>query len=130
MSEQAISLLLTRDDYELLKKYISSRIDSISAEQAVAAQLQAEIQNAQIVENEDEIPSDLIRLNSHVVVKEERTGRQLRFQLVLPGEANIKKEKLSVFAPLGIALMGYRKGQEIKWKMPSGEKTFLVEDVF
>ncbi|MCR6719053.1 MAG: GreA/GreB family elongation factor [Chitinophagaceae bacterium] len=129
MTENAVSLILTRDDYELLKKYISSRLDTISGEHAVAAQLHAEIQNAQVVENADETPADLIRLYSNVKVEEERTGRKMQFQLVLPGEADIKKEKLSVFAPLGIALMGYRKGQKIKWRMPAGEKTFKVIDV-
>lgn len=129
MSENAVSLILTRDDYELLKRYISSRIDTLSGEHAVAAQLQAEIQNAQVVEKPEDAPADLIRLHSNVLVEEEPSGRKLRFQLVLPGDANIKKEKLSVFAPLGIALMGYRKGQKVKWKMPAGEKTFRIVEV-
>ncbi|RYG51343.1 MAG: GreA/GreB family elongation factor, partial [Chitinophagaceae bacterium] len=68
-------------------------------------------------------------LNSWVMVEEQLTGKRLEFRLVLPKEANLGKHKLSVFAPLGIALMGYRKGQLVKWQMPSGEKLFHIRDV-
>lgn len=129
MSDKNVSLILTRDDYELLKKYISSRIDTISAEQSIAEQLQAEIEHARVVETVDDAPADTVRLYSTVEIEEEKTKRKLRFQLVLPGEADIKKEKLSIYAPLGIALMGYRKGQKVKWRMPAGEKLFKILNV-
>jgi regulator of nucleoside diphosphate kinase len=62
-------------------------------------------------------------------VEELPSRRKFHFRLTAPADADIKLQKLSIYAPLGIALMGYRKGQQIKWKMPSGEKTFEIVDV-
>lgn len=122
-------LILKKADYDLLTKYIFSRMDSVSAESKNAEQLYLELENAKIYEDEIDMPDDVVCSNSMVEVEEQSTGRELKFRLVLPGESNINKGKLSVFAPLAIALIGYRKGQQVKWHMPSGEKVFYIKDV-
>jgi regulator of nucleoside diphosphate kinase len=32
-------------------------------------------------------------------------------------------------APIGMALIGFRKGQKVKWQVPAGKKTFTIVDV-
>ena len=123
MTEQEVTLLLLRDEFELLKKYISTRIESKTSESLAAAQLQAEFESAQVIEDASEAPSDLVE------VEDVKSGRKMKFKLVLPADADVKKEKLSIFAPLGIALMGYRQGNHITWRMPSGNKTFKIISV-
>jgi regulator of nucleoside diphosphate kinase len=129
MKTKKNKLVLVKDDYELLKGYIHSRLDTLSPESKNAEQLHQELKQAMILENESDLPGDVIRLNSWIAVQETLTGRELQFRLVLPAEANLTKQKLSVFAPLGIALIGYRKGQQVKWEMPAGEKVFYIKEV-
>lgn len=129
MKEIQERIILKKQDYDLLVKYIFSRLTPLSNDNRNAEQLYEELKNAVIVEGDGHIPEDVIRLNSLVEVEEKQTGRQLTFRIVLPSEANLAKQRLSVFAPLGIALMGYRKGQWVNWELPSGPKAFFVKNV-
>jgi len=122
-------LTLVKADYDLLVKYVYSRMSPLSAERKSAEQLYEELKNADVHATEEDFPSDVVRINSVVEVQEQTTGRSLKYRLVSPGEANLRKERLSVYTPLGIALIGYKKGQKIKWEMPSGEKVFYIKDV-
>jgi regulator of nucleoside diphosphate kinase len=49
--------------------------------------------------------------------------------LVLPDKADVSKGKVSVMAPIGVALLGYRKGQEVTWEVPAGKKHFKIVEV-
>jgi regulator of nucleoside diphosphate kinase len=48
---------------------------------------------------------------------------------VTPDKANIKEQKISIFAPIGTALIGFRRGQKINWQVPAGKKTFTIVEV-
>lgn len=39
------------------------------------------------------------------------------------------RTRLSVLTPLGTALLGYREGDEVRWKMPSGIRRLQIEKV-
>lgn len=123
------TLILKKNDYDLLLKYVYSTMHPLSVENKNAEQLYEELKSAKIYENDEDIPDDVIRINSKVVVQEQENRKILRFKIVLPEQANLSKEKLSVFKPLGIALMGYRKGQVISWEMPAGKKVFYIKNV-
>jgi regulator of nucleoside diphosphate kinase len=53
----------------------------------------------------------------------------MTYTLVFPSAANIAENKLSVLAPLGMALLGYRKGDVIKWPVPSGIRKLKVDEI-
>lgn len=122
-------LILLKQDYEILEKYIYSRMHPFSGESKNAEQLCKELESAAILEKRADLPPDVIRINSTVEVEEKKSGRRMKFRLVLPSHADLSKQKLSVFAPLGIALIGYRKGQQVIWEMPAGKKTFTIKEV-
>lgn len=130
MEKERNKLLLKKDDYDLLLKYVYSRMDAMNADSKNAEQLYRELEDAEVYTAAEGFPKDVVCSNSIVEVEEKFTGRQMRFRLVLPGQANLKGGKLSVLAPLGIALMGYRKGATVNWEMPSGEKQFHIKNVF
>lgn len=123
------SIILKKTDYDMLVKYIYSRLTPLSSDNRNAEQLYEELKNARVIEEEEAFPDDVIGLSSFVEVEEQLTGRKMKFTIVLPSEANLGKKRLSIFAPLGIALMGYRKGQVVNWEMPSGNKTFYISHV-
>jgi regulator of nucleoside diphosphate kinase len=90
--------------------------------------LASELQSAKVVSN-DELPKDSVRLNSEVKIQEAGQKGIMQVKLVMPSEADISEKKISIFAPLGAALIGYRKNDTIEWEMPAGIKKFVILDV-
>lgn len=90
--------------------------------------LAAELREASIF-SEEELPDDVVCLKSHTRISNVKTGQEFTFTLVMPEEANIKVGKVSVFAPIGIALFGYRTGDRIQWEMPDGIQEFEILSV-
>lgn|SRR5690606_31196969 len=84
-------------------------------------QLENELARAVVVPRE-EIPADVVTMNSRVIFENETTGERREVQLVYPREADIGAGKISVLVPVGTALLGMRVGQSIDWALPSGEK--------
>ena len=70
--------------------------------------LATELKRAIIV-NKDAFPQHGIRLNSQVSVLDIDTQRVFEFMIVMPENADIKQNKISVLAPMGAALIGFRK---------------------
>jgi regulator of nucleoside diphosphate kinase len=75
------------------------------------------------------LPANIVRLGSTVVVKDLMTKRDLTVTIVLPQQADIKQKKVSVLAPIGTALIGFKKGQTVSWDVPSGKKDFKIMNV-
>ena len=128
MQEIKEQLILLKEDYEILNAYLKgsqgrSRFDRHNAEE-----LQAELRKGRLV-NKDSFPEDVVRLNSRVKIKDEKDGKTMDLTLVTPEKADIKQRKVSFMSPVGTALLGYRKGQSVQWKVPAGCKTFIILEV-
>jgi regulator of nucleoside diphosphate kinase len=87
-----------------------------------------ELKKGEVIDHED-FPADAVRINSRVKVEDRATKRVLNLMLVLPDKADVSKGKVSVMAPIGVALLGYRKGQEVTWEVPAGKKHFKIVEV-
>jgi regulator of nucleoside diphosphate kinase len=75
------------------------------------------------------IPRDVLGMNSRVRVFDFDTRRRELYTLTFPAEANIAKGMISGLAPLGIALLGRRKGDVIEARVPGGIRKLKVEGV-
>lgn len=84
-----------------------------------------ELKNAKVVKAQD-IPAKAIILNSIVEIEETISNKKFHFQIVLPKEANIKDNKISIFTPMGVALIGYLEGAFVEWEMPNGVQKFKI----
>ena len=49
--------------------------------------------------------------------------------IVLPDKADIKERKISILSTIGTALIGFRQGENIRWQVPPGKKTFTILEV-
>ena len=121
-------LLLRTDDYKLLISYLNGGNSKTAFDVQNAEALHAELKKAKLVDKGD-FPDDAVRINSTVWIKREDMNDIMQLMLVTPDRANIKEGKISIMAPMGTALIGFRKGQQIKWKVPAGEKTFTILEV-
>jgi regulator of nucleoside diphosphate kinase len=64
-----------------------------------------------------------------VTIKEVKGNKTMELTVVTPGKANIRQRLISVMSPIGTALIGFRKGQKVTWKVPAGQKTFIIMEV-
>lgn len=128
MQDVKQQLILRQDDYELIVSYLKGSMNRNTFDRNNAEEMQAELNKAKLV-NSDNFPADVVRLNSKVKIKDEIEGKAFELTLVTPERANIKQKKVSIMSPVGTALIGYRKGQKVQWRVPSGEKTFTILEV-
>jgi len=128
MQQLKNSLLLRKDDYEIIQSYLKTGPHKHSFDRKNAEELKVELKKAKLV-SPDKFPEDVVRLNSKVKIKEDQNDKTMEFILVTPDKADIKERKISVMAPIGIALIGFRQGQRVKWQVPSGKKTFTIMEV-
>jgi regulator of nucleoside diphosphate kinase len=89
------------------------------------AQLLVEIGRARVVPAR-QVPSDVVTMNSIVLCREDNTGAERCLTLVYPHEADIARGRVSVLSPVGLALLGLRKGQSIDWPVPAGHPLRLT----
>ena len=121
-------LVLLEEDYNFLVSYLNSGQYIANNDRRNAEELQSELKKAKLVKK-DKFPADVVRLNSTVKIKSDDKDDIMELMLVIPDEANIKERKISIMAPIGTALIGFRQGQKVKWKVPAGKKTFTILEV-
>ncbi|HET9679050.1 MAG TPA: nucleoside diphosphate kinase regulator [Gammaproteobacteria bacterium] len=83
------------------------------------AELESELDRADIVEPEA-IPATVVTMNSTVRFAVESSSEAFTLTLVYPKDMDDKSNKISVFAPVGSALLGLSQGDQIEWPKPGG----------
>ncbi len=68
-------------------------------------------------------------MNSTVRLKDLDTEKEMIYTVVFPSDADVAQNKISVLAPIGTALIGYRVGDIITWKVPAGLRKLRVEEI-
>ena len=114
-------LVLSKNDYEIIMANIKNHQGRNSFNRQNADELKDELKKAKLV-LKDEVPGDVVRLNSHVTIRDEKENKLIEITVVTPEKADIKLRKISVLSPIGTALIGYRKGDRVMWKVPAGKK--------
>ena len=123
MNTETNPVIITEEDFKLLKPY-ADRMPNKNLEMSLAAEM-----GRAVIVKKDAFPAHAVKLNSKVAVLDIDTNRQMEFMIVMPELADMRKHKISVLTPMGTALLGFRKGEEIKWKVPAGYKSFRILDV-
>ena len=83
------------------------------------AELQAELDRAEIVEPAD-MPPHVVSMHSTVKFSIHETGKDFCLTLVYPRDAGNTENAISIFAPVGSALLGLSVGDELAWPVPGG----------
>ena len=125
---QQDQVILLKKDFEILNNYVKNLHGMQVNEKENFRKLSQELQKAELV-SVDDFPNDVVRLDSTVVVRDIQTNRDMTITIVMPASADIKQKKVSVLAPIGTALIGFRKGQKVSWEVPAGKKDFIIMHV-
>ena len=93
------------------------------------AELQAELDRADVMDPQD-IPPQVVTMNSTVRFSMVETGKEFCLPLVYHRDMDGSADKLSIFAPVGSALLGLSVGDELAWPGPGGKSmTVQVKDI-
>lgn len=90
--------------------------------------LECEIKLATLTSAKD-IPKDVVTMHSRVGLKDLDTGEDVYYTLVYPVEADLSEGMISVLAPVGTAILGYRVGDIVEWVVPGGMARYRIEKV-
>ncbi len=128
MNTLTTPIILSKEDHDLIIFYLRNSNWQNPADRQSADKLEAELKRAKIV-SKSNLHENIVRLNSHVKVRDLETNRLMELMIVTPDKSNLKEMKISVLSPIGTALIGYHLGEYVKWKVPAGERLFVIEDV-
>ena len=129
MTAKEASIYITELDRQRLEKLIEIAGGRNGVENhEYLRKLEHELELAETVSPE-EVPGDVITMRSKVRLKDLDTGEEMVYTLVFPSEANFDEGKISVLAPIGTAMLGYRVGSRIEWQVPSGLRRLKVEEI-
>ena len=121
-------IIITHEDFSTLQQLVLSDLTSTLAPNSNLTDLRNELEQADVVDC-SEVPGDVITMNSTVRLRDVQSNELDTFTLVFPDEADISRNKLSILAPIGTAILGYRVGDEVRWRVPSGWRSVQVEAI-
>jgi regulator of nucleoside diphosphate kinase len=122
------AIIVTEADARRLRGLLAARRQTGFRDEAHLDDLASELERALLV-GTDAVPSDVVVMESAVRVRDLENGEPREFTLVYPAEADLDAGRISVLAPLGTALLGFREGDEVEWLMPGGLRRLRIEQV-
>jgi regulator of nucleoside diphosphate kinase len=114
---------LTITDYNILRELAKNAKDSTNIREI--ALLNQELDRA-IINKDGILDETVVRINSHVIVEDLKAGKQMKIQIVLPSQSNLKENKISILAPLCVAIIGFKENDVVEWQLPAGIKTLKI----
>lgn len=121
-------MIISTLDSELLRKCIravegrhTTRFDEIQL-------LKRKISSAYKV-NPQDVPRDIVTMNSFVELQRCNTNTTFIIKLVFPEFENIKESKISIFSALGTAIFSEKVGSEVVYKTWKNENHIKITDV-
>ena len=123
------TIYITQEDLQRLQRLVQGLKAKSNGDLSNIMALEEELDRAHIVDGK-EIRPDVVTLKSHVRVCDLDTDRVLDYEVVYPNtKPRSSADPLSVLAPLGTALLGYRTGDIVEWQVPRGKRRLKVIEV-
>jgi regulator of nucleoside diphosphate kinase len=121
-------IFITEDDMARLRELVRQGRMASRKDQKHLAELDQELDLAEVIEAGD-VMRDVVTMHSTVRVRDVDSGTSKVYTLVFPVEADIEQERISVLAPIGTALLGFRSGDVFDWRTPGGTRRLQIEEV-
>jgi regulator of nucleoside diphosphate kinase len=121
-------IIITQEDYGRLRRIIDTSRELPPKDAEYLDALERELESA-IITRPAEVPQDLVTMKSRVRVLDLGSGQELVYEIVFPGQTDLVRNKISVLAPIGTALLGRAAGEVVEWQVPSGMRRLLILEV-
>lgn len=122
------SIVVAEADARRLRGLLAARRDATMHDEAHLSELEFELERALLLAR-DAIPADVVVMDSSIEVLDLASGERREYTLVYPADSDLAAGRISVLAPLGTAMLGYRQGDEVEWQMPGGLRRLRIEKV-
>jgi transcription elongation factor GreA len=99
-------------------EYDDAKNEQAMVESRIAA-LQEKLRMATVIQTED-LSTDVVQIGSVVHVKDEKTGKSVKYTIVGSAEARPEEHKLSNESPVGRALIGRKRNDIVAVQVPRG----------
>jgi regulator of nucleoside diphosphate kinase len=120
-------IVISEPNARVLRNLLRTR-NAAPHDQEHLQELRAELDRALVMESNQVSPT-VVTLHAAVRVRDLESGQRQELTLVSPREADVSAGRISVLAPLGTALIGYRQGDVVERLMPGGLRRLLIEEV-
>ena len=121
-------IYITDSDMYRLKELVKGAREFGKEDEKYLRELEGELDRGKIVKSKD-IPNNVITMNSKVRLRDIDKQEEMVYWLVFPDDADPNQDKISILAPIGMALIGYKVGDIIKWKVPNGIVKLKVKKI-
>lgn len=120
------AMLTASDHRELSAAVVAAK--KLAAREGETQLLQEKLTHA-VISPAAQVPPDVITMYTRAELRDIETNEQLNLMLVFPIDANLEQGRISVFHPLGAAMLGRRVGHRFDWTIPYGVQHFEVRAV-
>jgi transcription elongation factor GreA len=107
-------------------EYDDAKNEQAMLEARIAA-LEEKLRSATLIDSTD-LGTDIVRVGSVVHVKDQ-AGKSNKYTIVGSAEAKPAEQKLSNESPIGKALLGRKRGDEVVFSTPKGERKLRITKI-
>ena len=93
------------------------------------SKLEESISNARIIDESD-INTDKVSILSKVKIENLNLKKEFQYTIVSEEESNLQEGKISIKSPIGMGLLGKKKGEIVSVNVPSGKIQFKIIEIF
>ncbi len=122
----SMNIYITNMDKDRIEKIMDKMSESQRLSDESAKKLIKEISRAVVVDSK-QVSEDVITMNSKALLQ--LNDEDMEVSLVYPEEADFSSMKLSVFSPIGTAILGYQEGSTVEWEVPSGKTKIYIKKI-
>ena len=92
------------------------------------SKLEESISNARVIDESD-INTDKVSILSKVKIENLNLKKEFQYTIVSEEESNLQEGKISIKSPIGMGLLGKKKGEIVSVNVPSGKIKFKIIDI-
>ncbi len=93
------------------------------------AELDEILSNYTLIEEQENLPGDMVHVGNNVVVKDLEFDETLHYQIVGSQEADPMNGHISEDSPFGKALLGKNAGEEVVVEAPAGNIRYQIVEI-
>ena len=121
-------IYVTEKDKTKLRKLLSTTTGFRVRDLKTVTDLLDELERAEVI-TDDSVNKTVVTMNSTVHIQDIQTGKEFTYTIVYPEFANSDANRISILAPIGTALLGYKIGDTVEWEVPAGKRKLLVKNI-
>ena len=119
---------ITDLDARRLRAMLSAYDDRSGPGRREVNQLRGELERARVVPSR-EVSERVVTMRSEVLLRDLDSQQEFTCTLSYPEESDVDTGRISVLAPVGTAILGYREGTVVEWEVPAGKRRLRIERI-